>query len=448
MYISKSWGALALATSAFAQTVTYSPGDEVSYAVNVPASTAENGSGDIYFQISGPTTMSWIGFGQGSQMKGSNIFMIYANADGTNVTLSPRLGTGEQQPDADTSAEVTLLDGSGISNDMMVANVRCSNCNSWSGGTMSFTDSTSSWIYAYKTGSAIDSDSVSASVSQHSQYGTTTLNLQNAAGGSSSNPFTSTADSTSSNSSSASSSSPSSASTASSSSGGGGGTPGDVNMVIMAHAILAPLAFVLFFPMGAMMIRLLSFKGVVWLHAGWMVTTYIIVLGAMGMGVWIAVVTQQLDTYHSIIGLIVVGALLLQPVSGITHHLLYKKTGGANVATYPHIWWGRAIVTLGIINGGFGLQLSDNTTQGEVAYAIVASVMWTLWMVVIVFSFAKSRRTVGKIQKKDIYTVEMRNGNSSTERMRYAASIEQNSPPTNYYNQDEWPTPQASRRYR
>jgi hypothetical protein len=69
--------------------------------------------------------MSWIGFGQGSQMKGSNIFMIYANADGTNVTLSPRLGTGEQQPNADTSAEVTLLDGSGISNDMMVANVRC-----------------------------------------------------------------------------------------------------------------------------------------------------------------------------------------------------------------------------------------------------------------------------------------------------------------------------------
>jgi len=119
----------------------------------------------------------------------------------------------------------------------------------------------------------------------------------------------------------------------------------------MAHAVLAPVAFVLFFPMGAMIIRLLSFKGVVWLHAGWMVTTYIIVLGAMGMGVWIAVVTQQLDTYHSIIGLIVVGALLLQPVSGITHHLLYKNTGGANVATYPYIWWGRAIVTLGIING-------------------------------------------------------------------------------------------------
>ena len=58
-------------------------------------------------------------------MKGSNIFMIYADAAGTNVTLSPRLGTGNSQPSADTTAEVTLLDGSGISNSMMVANVRC-----------------------------------------------------------------------------------------------------------------------------------------------------------------------------------------------------------------------------------------------------------------------------------------------------------------------------------
>jgi hypothetical protein len=58
-------------------------------------------------------------------MTGANIFMIYANAAGTNVTLSPRLGTGNQQPSADTTAEVALLDGSGISGGMMVANVRC-----------------------------------------------------------------------------------------------------------------------------------------------------------------------------------------------------------------------------------------------------------------------------------------------------------------------------------
>jgi hypothetical protein len=67
-------------------------------------------------------------------MTGSNIFMIYANAAGTNVTLSPRLGTGNSQPSADTAAEVTLLSGSGISNNMMVANVRCMTDNSFRKG--------------------------------------------------------------------------------------------------------------------------------------------------------------------------------------------------------------------------------------------------------------------------------------------------------------------------
>lgn len=58
-------------------------------------------------------------------MSGANIFMIYSNAAGTNVTLSPRRGIGERQPSSPSTAAVTLLDGSGISNGMMVANVKC-----------------------------------------------------------------------------------------------------------------------------------------------------------------------------------------------------------------------------------------------------------------------------------------------------------------------------------
>ena len=69
--------------------------------------------------------MSWIGLGQGTGMKGANIFMVYADSAGTNVTLSPRLGVGEVEPQSDKTADVTLLDGSGISNGLMVANVRC-----------------------------------------------------------------------------------------------------------------------------------------------------------------------------------------------------------------------------------------------------------------------------------------------------------------------------------
>lgn len=54
---------------------------------------------------------------------------------------------------------------------------------------MSLTDANSNWIWSYKTGATISSDDVSANLAQHSTFGTTKINLQNAAGGSSSNPF-------------------------------------------------------------------------------------------------------------------------------------------------------------------------------------------------------------------------------------------------------------------
>jgi hypothetical protein len=61
-------------------------------------------------------------------MKNANIFIVYANAAGTNVTLSPRLGVGDKAPTSESTADVTLIGGSGISNGVMVANVKCNAC--------------------------------------------------------------------------------------------------------------------------------------------------------------------------------------------------------------------------------------------------------------------------------------------------------------------------------
>lgn len=58
-------------------------------------------------------------------MMGTNIFVIYADPSGNNVTLSPRLGKGYFEPKYDEGAQVSLLEGSGIQNGQMVANVRC-----------------------------------------------------------------------------------------------------------------------------------------------------------------------------------------------------------------------------------------------------------------------------------------------------------------------------------
>lgn len=45
----------------------------------------------------------------------------------------------------------------------------------------------------------------------------------------------------------------------------------------------------IFFPFGALTVRLLSFKGLVWVHAGTQLTAYAIAISGMGIGVWLAV---------------------------------------------------------------------------------------------------------------------------------------------------------------
>jgi hypothetical protein len=58
-------------------------------------------------------------------MSGSNMFVVYTSADGNNVTLSPRSASGYNMPTLNSNAQVELLEGSGVTNGIMLANVKC-----------------------------------------------------------------------------------------------------------------------------------------------------------------------------------------------------------------------------------------------------------------------------------------------------------------------------------
>jgi hypothetical protein len=53
------------------------------------------------------------------------MFLVYTAVSGNNVTLSPRTASGYNQPTLNSAAQVTLLEGSGVSNGVMTANVKC-----------------------------------------------------------------------------------------------------------------------------------------------------------------------------------------------------------------------------------------------------------------------------------------------------------------------------------
>jgi hypothetical protein len=58
-------------------------------------------------------------------MAGSTMFIIYTSGSGNNVTLSTRVGKGHSPPSVSQDIQATLLDGSGVVDGKMVANIKC-----------------------------------------------------------------------------------------------------------------------------------------------------------------------------------------------------------------------------------------------------------------------------------------------------------------------------------
>ena len=98
----------------------------------------------------------------------------------------------------------------------------------------------------------------------------------------------------------------------------------------------------------------------------------------------------QLNYYHPIIGIVVISLLAFQPVIGLLHHRLYKTSSNPTGWSTMHVWLGRLVITLGIINGGLGLRFAADTTNGEIIYGIFAGLVWLVYVGVTVW------KTVGK----------------------------------------------------
>ncbi|KAJ5485414.1 hypothetical protein N7539_005402 [Penicillium diatomitis] len=369
---------LAWAEVSLAQIQSFRPSgiDGITYSVNIPQDTAQSGSGPIYFQLKSTSQVSWFALGQGSGMSGSNIFVVYPNGN-NNVTISPRLGRGQVQPLHNDAAQVSLLEGSGVENGVITANVRCDSCINWGSGSTDLTSTSSSWIWAVKSGSPLSSKDASASISFHDQAGSVSLDLTKATGGSSSNPFLER-----------------------------GNTPGPTTIVAAsqssdnttqkrktAHAVLMTVAFVILFPVFALLFYLVPSPHVALIHGVLQLFTLAVAIAGMGLGIAIAGDLQLMHEAHPVIGIVVVAGLtVLQPLMGLAQHLYYRKTQKKGIFAYTHRWFGRAFIILGIINAGLGLKLGRASRGAVIAVSVVAGVMGLFYIAVLFLG--QRRRTL------------------------------------------------------
>ena len=197
-------------------------------------------------------------------MAGTLIFVTYASADGNNVTVSPRIGTGHVMPTHSNDVQVTVLNGSGIIDGAFVVNAKCTNCRSWNGGKINVDSTSQNMIWAAGPLGELKSNDVNAQITKHEGYQFFNLNLKAATGAGGVPVVGSSSDTV---------------------IGGGVGDgdghfPGGTGF----HAFLMVGAFLIVFPGGLLLLRVFE---KVWLH--WSVQSLGLLMTILGVGVGIAI---------------------------------------------------------------------------------------------------------------------------------------------------------------
>lgn len=98
-------------------------------------------------------------------------------------------------------------------------------------------------------------------------------------------------------------------------------------------------------------------------------------------------------------GTVIVSLMLVEPFIGIIHHLRFLKTREPGLWTVWHIWYGRVLILLGIINGGLGLKLAGNTTGGKIAYGVVGGISG-VGILLLAFWMKTEREVFGRMTGK------------------------------------------------
>ncbi|GAO14667.1 uncharacterized protein UV8b_05263 [Ustilaginoidea virens] len=341
-------------------------------AAPAAAAAAAAGSNSVYFQIRAPTSYQWVGLGIGSQMAGADMFVVYADGRG-NVTLSTRQGRGHVAPTYAAKQGVELLEGSGVLDGTMVANVRCRNCSGLGAG------GSSQWLSAWKDGRSLDSASPSAQIAYHDGHEQFSVDLAAAALPSDANPFVS---------------------------GGGGiaGTGGSASRpgavvvangnpneaLLHAHGVIMTLVFLLGFPVGSL---LMPWLGSWILHMSWQLVVFALMWAGFGTGYVLASRTGLFfKQAHTRLGIILCCLVGLQPVLGWLHHRHYVAHQRRGAVSHAHVWYGRAIIVLGVVNGALGLRLAGSRMPFVVAYYTVLGAVAALYLATVAFRALGGRR--------------------------------------------------------
>jgi Cytochrome domain of cellobiose dehydrogenase/Eukaryotic cytochrome b561 len=306
-----------------------------------------------------------VGFGFGTQMLDALIFIAYTSESGENVTISPRIGRHHEEPMYTPAVGVKVLGGTFVDNDTYHINAQCTGCRSWPlalgrRGTIDTESTTQPMIYAIGDDSPFShTDSQEATIERHIAFGKFAIDLKTATGDAGI---------------------PNGTETEAGITRGEGSVNSRLGTIF--HGLIMSACFIVFFPIGALLIRL-PFRLAFWLHLMWQCCTVLGVAIGLSLGVYVATNKNKhpkLNTPHQGLGLTVILLVFGQASLGFLLHRNYKRTQSPSLHGKIHRFLGLTIILLGITNGALGLNFAENNGRLPAYFGLVVfiAVIYTL----------------------------------------------------------------------
>ncbi|KAL7623436.1 hypothetical protein AAE478_007118 [Parahypoxylon ruwenzoriense] len=356
-----------------AGSVFITPTRDLAFALNVPSDSSK----DLYFSLMMPTGVSWGAIGLGSdRMAGALVLLMYPSSSGENVTLSPRLSWGHSEPVHAPQVEVEALPGTGLDNGTYVFNGRCGNCRSWTNGAGSVNVASKAQNMLYATGESgnyLKSDAFDAPLKMHYNFGAFTLDMVHATGPGGVPAIDRSEDS------------------ALVATVQGLSKEGKKDIRALMHAIIMVLVFVGMYPFGVFVLRLGSW--VRW-HAVNQGLAFIGTIIGSSLGFAISGSynrSKKFNSAHQVIGLLIFIFIFAQFTLGFLHHRTFKKTQQTTKMAPIHVWLGRVIVVMGIVNGFLGFPLAQASQYNYVLAGLILFLFPAMILILVTKKFIQKR---------------------------------------------------------
>ncbi|KAI0108240.1 putative iron reductase domain protein [Daldinia grandis] len=406
-----------------AGSVFISPPRDLAFALNVPSDSTT----DLYFSLMFPEGISWGAIGLGSdRMAGSLILLAYPSESGQNVTLSPRIASGHSEPVYTSDIKIEALDGTGLNNGTFIFNGRCGNCRSWLDGNrkIDVASKAQNMIYATGDSGTLKSDSFDAPLRMHYNYGTFTLDMTHATG-------------------------PAGVPIIDRSEGStlvattqGLSKEGKKDIAALMHAIIMVFVFVGLYPFGIFVLRLGNWVRWHGINQGF---AFILTIVGSSLGFSISKYynrSKKVNTAHQVIGILIFIFIFAQFALGFLHHRNFKKTQQATKMAPIHVWMGRVIIVMGVVNAFLGFPLAQASQYNYVLAGLVLFLFPAMILVLVMKKYIQKRWSKSKNEPAG-YNMEPWNqqsdqagqGNGAANTQQQNASIPSMSTYTPYHAQ-------------